>query len=333
MDLITAEILLRPTYLFCFGINLVEKKKNREISLDTLRKLEAFMATADKGTFSEASRAIGVSPSVIMKRIDELEDEFGVALFSRSTRRVQLTDIGQLYLPKVQQLIRDYDDLRSGALRAPGALEGSLRIKALTVPTLLLLGRIFADFQAQNSRLSLTVITSDFAGNPLEEAFDLAIGIDESSYEGVFEEALHSYPRVACASPSYLKRRGAPQHPQELINHECIAFSPAGTVWSFQTPRGRLGIDVHPRFSTTNAHLLNALTADGKGIAMLSLLAAKPALKKGTLVQVLPNFPVAERTLKVMIPDTRIKLERVQALLGLIKDAFATDNPWPDVAL
>jgi DNA-binding transcriptional LysR family regulator len=301
--------------------------------LDTVRKLKAFMATADKGTFSEASRAIGVSPSVIMKRVDELEDEFGVALFVRSTRRVQLTDIGQLYLPKVQQLVRDYEDLRSGALRAPGALEGSLRVKSLTVPTLLLLGRIYADFQTQNSRLSMAVVTSDFAGNPLEEGFDLAIGIDEASYEGVIEEALHPYPRVVCASPAYLKRRGEPKHPHDLVDHECIAFSPAGTVWSFQTPRGRLGIDVHPTFTTTSAHFLNMVVADGKGVAMLSLLAAKPALEDGSLVQVLANFPVVERTLKVMIPETRIKLERVKALLARIREAFATDTPWPDGAI
>jgi DNA-binding transcriptional LysR family regulator len=296
--------------------------------LDALSKLKAFVATAETGTFSGAARRAGVSPSVIMKRVKELEADFHASLFTRSTRKVALTDAGQLYLPRIQRLVKEYEELQSGDFLAPGALEGPLRIKALSFPTIAFLGKLFSDFQKQNPRLTITVVTSEYPGNPIEEGFDLSFGTDASRYEGVFEELLHPYPRVICAAPAYLKRRGTPQEPHDLANHDCLAFSPGGPVWSFKTPRGPVNIDVHPAFASNNPRVLRDAAVRGDGIAHISTLSANSAIGRGELVPILTDFPLVERWFKVMVPESRLRFGRVQALLEKVKAAFLPNPPW-----
>lgn len=301
--------------------------------MDVLAKMKAFVATAELGTFSDAARAAGVSASVIMKRINELEDDFGVVLFTRSTRSVAMTDVGQLYLPRIRRMVKEYEDLRAGTFRAPGKLEGPLRVKALTFPTLLYFGSLFAEFRLHNPGLQMTVVTSDLPGDPAEEGFDMAIGTDLASYEGVVEELLHPYPRLTCASPAYLDRKGAPQHPRDLLNHECLGFSHGGSVWSFQTPNGTLNVDVHPAFATNNPRYLCDLACSGAGIVQLSMVVAKDAVERGLLVPLLNDFPLVDRWLKVLIPESRVRLARVQALLDKIKAMMTPEAPWARDAL
>lgn len=296
--------------------------------MDALPKLKAFLATAETGTFSDAARQIGVSPSVIMKRVNELEFDFRAKLFSRSTRRVTLTDEGRLYLVPVQRIVKEFDELRSGAFRASSGLEGRIRVRAPIATTTHHLRQIFSDFQKQNPKVGLTVITSEWAGNPIADGFDIVIASDLMSYQGVAEERLCPVSRVVCASPLYLERRGTPREPHELKNHDILTFSPAGLgCWSFQTPSGPLSVDVHPMLGTDNPKYLCAAAADGRGIAMLATLTAASALENGSLVPILQDFPLSPRWMKLMVPESSLRLAPVQALRNLIRERFRQRQP------
>lgn len=285
---------------------------------DTLLNMKAFLATVETGTFSAAARKTRLSPSVVLKRVNELEAELHSPLFRRTTRRVVLSDVGQLYLPRIRQLVKEYEDLRAGTFRSPGALEGRLRLKAQSVPTLAYLGKLLTEFQSDNPRLELEVVLTEWPGNPIEEGFDIAIGLDVASYEGVAEVRLQPYPRVICAAPAYTERRGIPRDPRDLADHDCLAFSPAGMTWSFNTPKGPLSIELRPPFATNNPQLLYSAACDGNGITQLSMLIAEPGLRSGALITLLEDFPLVDRWMKVMVPENRLHLARVKALLKLI---------------
>jgi DNA-binding transcriptional LysR family regulator len=296
--------------------------------MDTILNMKAFLATARSGSFSEAARQLSVAPSVVSKRVNQLEWQLRARLLERTTRRVRLTEVGEQYLPTVRGIVTEYEDLVTGIQRSPGELEGHIRVKAPSALTRLHLGKVFTAFQQANPRVTLEVVLIDRSVNPIEEGFDVVLSVLPSSYEGVAEEALLAYPRVACASPSYIKQRGEPKHPRDLATHDCLVFQPAGTTWTFQSRRAPISVSVRPKFSSNDIQVIVAAAQDGSGIAVLSKLIAKQALRSGTLVPVLKEYPLPDHWLKAFIPQSRVGLARVQALLTCIRGAFAPTPPW-----
>lgn len=282
--------------------------------MDMLLKLKAFAATADAGNFSEAARNSYVSPSVIMKRIDELEWDFKTTLFVRSTRGVTLTNSGQSYLLHARQLIRSYNDMVSGAILSPGSIEGPIRIKAPAVFIRQGLGELFTSFRVENPQVQLEVIASDRGGNPVTDGFDIAVGMDQMSYPDVVEQVIRPFPRLLCAAPSYLARCEVPEHPRDLVQHPCLTFSIAGPIWAFNSSEGRVEVDVRPVLVTNDSGYLCSAACDGQGIVQLALATVADALEAGQLVPVLESFPLAPRWLKIMAPAARLELIRVKRL-------------------
>ncbi|WP_407732897.1 LysR family transcriptional regulator [Pseudomonas citronellolis] len=282
--------------------------------MDMLLKLKAFVVTADTGNFSAAARALYTSPSVIMKRVDELEWDFKTTLFDRSTRRLTLTDTGQSYLVHSRQLLRAYNDMASGAILSPGSIEGPIRVKAPAVLIRQGLGELFTRYRAEHPLVQLEIVASDRGGNPAEEGFDISVGMDQMAYSDVVEQVLRPFPRLLCAAPAYLARCAAPTHPRDLIHHPCLTFSIAGPIWGFNSPEGRVEVDVRPVLITNDEGYLCAAARDGHGIVQLALPVVADALRAGELVPVLEAFSLVERWVKIMVPAARLELTRVKLL-------------------
>jgi DNA-binding transcriptional LysR family regulator len=296
--------------------------------MDTILHMKAFVATARGGSFSEAARQLSVAPSVISKRVNQLEWQLRSRLLERTTRRVRLTDIGEQYLPTIRGIISEYDDLVAGSLRAPGELEGHIRVKSPAALTTLHLHKVYTEFQRKHPRVTLEIVLIDRSVNPIEEGFDLVLGILPASYDSVVEEALLPYPRVICASPAYIEEHGEPLHPRDLANHEAVVFQPAGANWSFQTKRGPVSVQMRSKISSNDILMVVEAAKDGRGVALLSRLIAKQALREGALVPILTDFPLPDHWLKAFIPKSRVGLARVQALLAALREAFAPVPPW-----
>lgn len=296
--------------------------------MDTLLNIKAFLATARTSSFSEAARQLGVAPSVITKRVNQLEAHLKTRLLERSTRRVTLTETGETYLPKIRHLVDEFDELRAGIVRSAGELEGHLRLVAPTTLAVTYVGRMVSAFQRANQRVTVDLVSLDTPLNPSVDGFDVALSVLPAAYDGVFEETLCSYPRITCAAPDYVKRRGAPQHPRELADHDCLVFLPTGPVWPFQGRRGPLNINVRPKFAATESFSLLAAAEAGDGITFVPEFIARESVRAGKLVQVLADFPTVERWVKVLVPEARLKLARVQALLDWIRAEFSPVGPW-----
>ena len=287
--------------------------------MDTLANLKAFVAAADAGSFSAAARKLDLVPSVISKRIDQLEWRIRAPLFARSTRKLTLTDVGDRYLPTVRELVRQMDDALDGMARSSGDLEGHIRVKVPTTMATLYLSDILYDFLRSQPKISMDIVLADRSVNPLEEGFDLALGARPELYGGVQDIALCPLKRYLCASPAYLARRGTPQHVSELPDHDCVVFATTGPRWEFLSQQGLIGIDVRPKLrSNDGAAICNAAIA-GSGIAVLTDYLAGPAIRSGELVEILPDFQLPDIWLKALVPGTRMALPRVRMLLDWLK--------------
>jgi DNA-binding transcriptional LysR family regulator len=290
--------------------------------MDTLLNIRAFLATARAGSFSAAARDLGVAPSVVIKRINRLEDQMRAKLFRRSTRRLVLTEAGERARPRYHAILAEIEDALSGA-DAAGEVEGHLRIKAPTTFGILHLGAILSDFQIAHPRVTVEIVLVDRSVNPVEEGFDVALGALPVSYAHVADVPLCPFPRLLCAAPEYLARRGEPQHPADLPDHDCLTYLATGTTWSFASPRGPVSVDVRPRFSANDSQVLLGAVKRGIGIAVLSRDVVAPALEDGSAVPLLAEYPVAPLWLKALVPEGRRNRAPVRALLAWLKDRLA----------
>jgi DNA-binding transcriptional LysR family regulator len=299
-----------------------------EKGMDTLLNIKAFLTTARVGSFSAAARELGVAPSVIVKRINRLEDQMRAQLFVRSTRKLSLTETGERYFPRYQTIVGDVEDAINGAASAADRIEGQLRIKCPTTLAILQFGEILNDFQVAHPGIAVDLVLIDRSVNPMEEDFDIAIGAMPASYANVVDEPLSPYPRVLCASPAYIAARGEPKHPIDLIGHDCLTFQTTGSTWSFESPRGLINVDVRSRFSANDSQILQSAACRGLGIAMVARYIARPAIEAGTLRTLLDHYPVPEFWLKALIPSNKIHRAAVQSLLAWIKQRMQPRPAW-----
>lgn len=296
--------------------------------MDTLENMKALVAVAESGSFSEAARRTGVATSVVKKRVDQLEERVGVALFERSTRSMRLTDAGRLHLPRIRRAVEQVEDVLTGVGNRPTRLAGHMRIKVPTTLMALYLAEMLNTFQRKHRDIFLDVLVVDRLVNPAEEGFDLAIGMLPTTYFGVHDEALCAVQRLVVASPSYLKRRGRPGTPQALATHDTLNYEATGASWNFVGPAGAVAIRLeHKLNSNYGQHLLLAALA-GNGIACLSSYVVLPHVQSGALEVLLPDYTIPEFHIRVQIPEDRLGLPRVQELLSFLKRQFVPRPPW-----
>lgn len=283
--------------------------------MDVLTNLRTFLAVARTGGFSEAARQLNVVPSVVAKRIAQLEQTMHTRLFERSTRVVTLTEAGSRLQSRAASLVSDIDDVVQDVSRDEGKLEGHIALMAPTTLTLLRLGPLLDAFLAQHERITMEIALVDRSINPLEEGIDIAISGRSASYEGVLDLPLCPvHPRL-CAAPAYLERRGAPAHPRDLVDHDCLVFRPSGENWVFQSQKGLVHVEVKGKLVADDNYTLLQAARNGRGIAVLPEYVCAQALQAQDLTLLLPTYPPQDAWFKAYVPRRRHGIARVQALL------------------
>ncbi len=296
--------------------------------MDQLSNLRAFLVVARCGGFSEAARELNVVPSVAAKRVSQLEHTLGTKLFERSTRKVVLTDAGQKFQVRARALVAEVDDAFRGLKREDSQLDGHILLMAPTTLTTLVLSDLLAGFLREHEHITMEVMLIDRSVNPAEEGFDLAIsGHAATSYEGVVDIPLHPLEQVLCAAPSYLERRGTPLHPRDLSGHDGLFFKPLGTAWRFESERGQISVDVHPKLIANDNITLRAAAEAGNGVAALPRYVADSAIKAGTLRPLLEDFPLPRAWFRAHVTRHRAKLARIEMLIEWLTRHLARKLP------
>lgn len=282
------------------------------------------------GSFSSAARELAVAPSVVTKRITQLEEQMGTALFVRSTRGLALTSAGERHMPRFLSLVAELEEILHGSATDNEAIEGHLRIKAPTTITSLYLGAVLSDFQVAHAGVTLEIVLLDRSVNPLEERFDLVVGALPATYPNVVDVPLCNYPLALVAAPSYLAAHDVPQHPTELVNHDCLTSVLLGTTWLFEGSGGSLSVDVHSRFHANDGRVLLEAARKGLGLATLPRFVAGRDLEAGRLAEVLPDFPVVSFLLKALVPRVKLHKPAVRELVSFLKTRMQSLPPWED---
>jgi len=260
--------------------------------MDHLASIAAFVAVAKASGFSAASRETGVPLPTISRRVAELEEHLGVRLLHRSTRHVALTEEGQIFYATCGRLLEDLKDAEhaiTGEYRIP---KGDLVVTAPLGFGLLNLQPIALEFLQAYPAINLRLMLGDRVVDLVEEQIDLALRIAPLPDSSMVARHLGHVGMVITASPEYLGARGSPENPDELLAHDCIAWSTTGPSdrWTLQLERRIHDVPIRTRLSTTSAGSAIAAAEAGLGLAQTTCYQAERSVRDGKLIVVLRKF-------------------------------------------
>ncbi|MFJ5297700.1 LysR family transcriptional regulator [Pseudomonas sp. NPDC088368] len=291
---------------------------------DRFQELVVFTRAADLGSFSAAARELGLSQPSVSRIISELETRLDTRLLTRSTRRIVPTDAGVVYLQKARQLLHDLDDAEASA-KGQDSLHGRLRV---ALPAILAVRHVIPElpaFVARHPNLDIELLTSDDMHDLIAEAADLAVrfGPLEDSNFGAKKLAVEN--RLLVASPVYLSRFGIPEHPQDLLNHTCVA-GPGGSAskrWLFTANGQAFAVPVRSRIRVTSSEATLASGVAGLGIIIASEWMCRASLADGSLVRLLPGYSLDAVDVHAVFPKGRVPSSKVRMFTEFLIEVLA----------
>ena len=254
-----------------------------------LQDMALFALVAEMGSFTAAAQKAELPKSSVSQRISQLEQQVGIRLLNRTTRRLNLTFAGEHYLVHCREMLAVSERAEYAIQRLRENPSGRLRITCPAGIGATLLAHMNAEFQLRYPEVSLDVSISDDVVDLVEAGFDVALRTGKPQDSSLIGRMIGHCPRYLLASPDYLAQHGTPGSPEELAQHNCLHYSFfAGQSWHFLTPEGEsLSVAVSGNLSASISSLLMDAAVKHCGIAMLPEREAQTALEKGWLVPVL----------------------------------------------
>jgi len=284
--------------------------------MDRLEAMSAFVAVAKAGSFSAAARELGIPLATMSRRVADLEAELGARLLRRSTRKLSLTDGGQLFYTACVRILDDVRDAASSVTGEHQAPKGDLAVTAPVGFGRLHMEPIVLEFLAANPEINLRLMLVDHFVNLVEERVDAAVRIAELADSRMVARKLGHIRIVLCASPDYLARRGTPKHPRDLAEHDCIAWSALGPLsWWFRDSGVDQTFPIRVRMSTTIAESALAAAEAGIGIVQTTSYQAERGVRDGRLVVLLPQFECASTPVSLIYAPNRLLPVRLRTFI------------------
>lgn len=272
--------------------------------MDTLEALRVFVQVAEAQSFSEAARRGGVSKALASKYVGWLEERLGARLLNRTTRRVSLTEAGAACLISSRRLLEDYAALIEDTAESQQSARGLLRIAGPKVFGEDVLAGLVADFMRDHPRIQVDLALEERTVDLIGEGYDLAIRIGRLTDSSLVARRLVDFPYLICAAQDYLERRGTPQEPAELAQHDCIvnsAISPTGQ-WEFRIGGRLTQVSVPTRARATTARAVATLVRAGLGVGLCLKSTVVDDLENGALVPLLAPFQAYDRSVYAVYP-------------------------------
>ena len=292
--------------------------------MDTLSLMTTFVRIADAGSISGAARSLRLSVPMASRHLRSLEEELGVALVRRTTRRLDLTEAGAELLRRARRLLREVDETREAVRPAKGA-SGLLVVSAPVSFGLAQIAPLVPKLLEQHPRLSLELRFDDRVVDLVGEGVDLALRVGASAPDSPFVVArrLATYERVLCATPAFLKKQRPLKTVEALAGIPCLILGAAPTRWSFETPDGPQSVVVEGRLRSNNILALRDAALAGLGIVQLPRWLVVDELARKRLVRILEAASLPAVTVQALVhADAR----RSNAL-RLVQDFLATELP------
>jgi DNA-binding transcriptional LysR family regulator len=299
--------------------------------MDRLKQIESFVAVATKGSLTAAAQAEGVAPAVIGRRIDALEERLGVKLLVRTTRRITLTHEGSAFLEDCQRLLTDLANAEASVSAGGVKASGSLRVTAPAGFGRRHVAPLVPRFLEQHPDVHLSLNLSDRVVDIVNESFDCAVRVGDLPDSSLISVRLADNRRLCVATPAYLQRAGTPQHPSELLKHECLTLSSDASQtrgWAFTVDGQVLHLRPHGRLDCSDGQVLHDWCLQGLGIAWRSTWEVEHEVASGQLATVLDAFAAPPNGIYAVFPHAKHLPLRVRLWIDFLKHTYGDPRYW-----
>ncbi|QFU32001.1 LysR family transcriptional regulator [Brevundimonas sp. Bb-A] len=264
--------------------------------VDRAREMEVFAAVAQSGSFSAAGRMLDLTPSAVSRTIDRIEARLGVRLMLRTTRVLTLTAEGQTYLAAARRILADLDDAER-VISDQGAPRGRVRVSASLAHGRQRVVPLLGEFARLYPRILIDFNLTDVVVDVAAGQADVAIRFGPLADSPLTARRLGETGRTIVASPEYLARRGAPQVPEDLHDHDCLNFNfrRAEPVWPFRRDGRDYALTVRGPIEANNGETLTQLALAGVGVTRVGNFSVADAIETGRLVPLLEAFNPGDR--------------------------------------
>ncbi|MEM8811591.1 MAG: LysR family transcriptional regulator [Pseudomonadota bacterium] len=292
--------------------------------MDTFARMQAFVKVAEAGGFSAAARNMGRSKALLSKQVKDLEDELGVRLLNRTTRRLSVTEAGGHYLREATEILRRVDDLKTEVSDTGRTLRGRLRVSLPRgvgdddiVPALMA-------FAARHPDIVLDIMQEDRFVDLIEEGVDLAIRVTEPADSSLIARRLCPYPFAICASPDLIAQVGIPDRPRDLASFPCIIDTNYRflTQWVFYEDGNRQSVKVDGRVAVNSLAASRSAALAGLGFARVPLSLVRSDLDAGRLVRVLEGTEGINLGVFALYADKRHVSAKLRSLIDFLVSFF-----------
>jgi DNA-binding transcriptional LysR family regulator len=297
--------------------------------------LEAFLAVQRHGNFSKAAKAMDVAVSSISRKIEALEEELGTPLFNRSTRDMQLTDAGERLIPLAHNILADVAEAREVVQSLNAEPRGLLAVTAPSPFGQRHVSQAVAHFLKHYPLIEVELHISNDIIDMAHDRVDVAVRIGVLPDSDLIATPLAPQRRVACASPQYIARHGAPSRPEELIQHNCLTVinTPARVGWwQFANVNGGKPLNVHGSLRADDSDVLLNGALAGVGIAHLGTWLAYEDIASGRLVPLFKEDVMRPPLTKSAIHAVRVKGRtplKSKLFVDFLQSYFGVDKGEP----
>jgi LysR family transcriptional regulator, regulator for bpeEF and oprC len=296
--------------------------------MDKLKSLTIFIRSAQSGSFSEAARQLGMAPSAVSRAVLRLEDELGVRLLQRTTRSLTLTEAGDRFYQRAQQILNDLEEAELEVKQSQSMPIGTLRLDLSFTFGKLHIAPALLRFATQYPELKLNVSFNDRLIDLTEAGIDATVRVGLIDDSSLIMHHLATAYYTTCASPKYLAQYGMPTTPTDLLQHRCVNFIFPQTgrehEWKFEQDGKALNFAVNSYLQFNNSEVILEAVIQGAGIVQLPKFIAARAIARGDLQPVLQSYTTQSGLpIAVMYPQKRHLSAKVRVFIEFMTELTA----------
>lgn len=297
------------------------------IEMDDMR---CFVEVVESGGFGRAARLLGISKSMVSRRIARMEADLGARLLTRTTRGIDPTEAGLEFKARSERILSEFDQARDAVAGQDKDLTGRLRLSAPQAFGIRHVAPIVADMARLHPGLEIDVSYSDRLVDLVGERYDAAIRVGLLEDSSLIARRIAPVRSVVVAGPAYIERNGRPETPADLAAHECLIFTGRPTTdWPFRSGRRAISFRPNGRLRSDSAEMIVQWAVAGLGIAAgpFSYLVSD-AIESGALVSLLDDYVIADEGIHVLRPPGAYVPRKVRVLTDILVERFGGVPHW-----
>ena len=298
--------------------------------MDRIEAMRAFVTVVNEGTFTRAAERLDTSPQLVSKYVSQLENHLNVRLLNRTTRRIHLTEAGNQYYQRAQQVLSDIDDMENQLGDLQTEAQGLLRISAPVSFAIRHMAPLLSDFQKAHPAVGIDLQLNDRKVDIVEEGFDIALRIGRLKSSSLIAKRLAPVRLVLCASPAYLEQYGTPRKPEDLSGHRYLRYSYMNLDSAHGLQKWLQGNNRETAggMISNNGDVLVEAAIAGTGIALQPTFIAGAAIRAGKLKVVLPESEPEPMALYAVYAHRQLLASKVRSFIDLIDGYFGEPPYW-----